>query len=122
MNVLRTLFNRRLRGFRVIEVVACGCLAVLVLSVYMTKASAGREASAIAGINQDIATEQKRLRLLKAELAHLEQPQRLERLSTQYLALAPVPARRETVPDGLTEVARQAGAERSVADASGGAR
>jgi hypothetical protein len=108
MNMLKTLFNRRLRGFRVVEVVACGCLAVLVLSVYLTKASAGREAASIAGINKDIEGEQKRLRLLKAELAHLEQPQRLERLSTQYLALAPVPAKRETVPDGLTEVARHA--------------
>ena len=111
MKLWPALFNRRLRGFRVIEVVACGCLAVLVLSVYLTKAAAGREGSAISGINQDIAEEQKRVRLLKAELAHLEQPERLERLSTQYLALAPVPAKRETVPDGLTEIARQAGAE-----------
>ncbi len=112
MSFLKRLFNRRLRGFRVIEVVACGCLAVLVLSVYLTKASAGREAASIASINQDITSEQKRLRLLRAELAHLEQPQRIERLSSQYLALAPVPAKRETVPDGLTEVARQAGAAR----------
>ena len=109
MTFLNTLFHRRLRGFRVIEVVACACLAVLVLSVYLTKASAGREAASIASINQDILSEQKRLRLLKAELAHLEQPERLERLSTQYLALAPVSAKRETVPDGLTEVARGAG-------------
>jgi hypothetical protein len=111
MSVLKTLFDRRLRGFRVIEIVAFGCLAALVLGVYLTKASAGRESAAIVGINQDIAEEQKKLRVLRAELAHLEQPQRLERLSTQYLAMGPVSAKRETVPDGLTEVAR-GGAER----------
>lgn len=110
MSFFKTLFNRRLRGFRVIEVVACGCLAVLVLGVYLTKASAGREAASIAGINAEISDEQKRVRLLKAELAHLEQPERLERLSSQYLALGPVPAKRETAPDSLTEVARHAGA------------
>lgn len=112
MSLWPALFNRRLRGFRVIEIVACGCLAVLVLSVYLTKAAAGREGSAIATINQEIAVERKRVRLLRAELAHLEQPQRLEQLSTRYLSLGPVSAKRETGPDGLTEVARQAGAER----------
>lgn len=112
MRLWLALFNRRLRGFRVVEIAACACLAVLVLGVYMTKAAAGREGAAIASINQDIDAETKRMRLLRAELAHLEQPERLERLSSQYLALAPVPAKRETVPDGLTEIARQAGAER----------
>ena len=111
MSLVPAIFNRRLRGFRVIEIVACACLAVLVLSVYLTKAAAGREGAAISGVEREIAEERKRMRLLRAELAHLEQPQRLERLSTQYLALAPVPAKRETVPDGLTEIARRTGAE-----------
>jgi hypothetical protein len=111
MSLFPALFNRRLRGFRIVEIVACGCLAIVVLGVYLTKAAAGREGAAIAGINQDIADETKRMRVLRAELAHLEQPERLERLSARYLALGPVSAKRETVPDGLTEVARQAGTE-----------
>jgi hypothetical protein len=106
------LFNRRVRGFRVIEIAACGCLAVLVLGVYLTKAAAGREGAAIVTINREILEEQRHLRLLRAELAHLEQPERLESLSSRYLALAPVAATRETAPDSLTEVARQAGAGR----------
>jgi hypothetical protein len=111
MNLFQRLFNRRIRGFRLVEILACACLAVLVLSVYLTKAAAGREGASIASINKDIADEQRRVRLLRAELAHLEQPERLESLSTRYLALGPVPAKRETVPDGLTEVARQPGTE-----------
>ena len=105
--VATQLFNRRVRGFRLIEILAFACLAVLVLSVYMTKADASREASAIASINRDIAEEEERVRLLKAELAHLEQPGRIEALTTRYLALAPVSAKRETVPDALPEVVRQ---------------
>ncbi len=107
--VFDRLFNRRIRGFRPIEILAGACLAVLVLSVYLTKAAAGREAAAIAQTDHDIADEQRRLRVLKAELAHLEQPERLEVLASQYLSLGPVPAKRETVPEGLSEVARQAG-------------
>ena len=106
MNPLVVLFNRRVRGFRVVHVAAFACLAGLVLSVYMTKASAGREAAAIAATNREIAAEARRVRLLKAEIAHLEQPERLEQLSTRYLALEPIPAKRETLPDGLAEVAR----------------
>ena len=110
MSVFKRMFDRKVRGFRVVELMAAACLAVLVLSVYLTKAAAGREAAAIASANQDITDEQRRLRILKAELAHLEQPERLENLSTRYLALAPVSARRETQADGLSEVARQGGA------------
>lgn len=105
--MLMTLFNRRVRGFRVVHVAAFACLAGLVLSVYLTKASAGREAAAIAATNREIAAESRRVRLLRAEIAHLEQPERLEELSTRYLALGPVPAQRETMPEGLAEVARR---------------
>ncbi len=111
MNLIGALFNRRIRGFRLVEILAGACLVTLVLSVYLTKAAAGRESAAIASIDKDIGDEQRRVRVLKAELAHLEQPERLEALSTQYLALAPVSARRETAPDSLTEVARHSGAE-----------
>lgn len=109
MTLFTALFSRRIRGFRPIEILAAAALAVLVLSVYMTKAAAGREAASIAAADRDIADEQKRLRLLKAELAHLEQPERLQALSTQYLQLGPAPPKREIAPDSLTDVARQSG-------------
>jgi len=112
VRLVTLLFNRRIRGFRVIEILAFACLAVLVLSVYLTKADAGREASAIASIDRDIDAEQRRVRLLRAELAHLEQPERLEDLSTRYLDLGPVSAKRETVPGALPEIAREDGASR----------
>ena len=104
---LANLYNRRVRGFRVVHVAALACLFGLVLSVYLTKTTAGREAATIAFINREIAKEERSLRLLRAELAHLEQPERLEALSSRYLALRPIPAEREALPDGLAEVARR---------------
>jgi len=108
MRALINLYNRRIRGFRVVHVAGVACLAGLVLAVYLTKTSAGREAADIAAINRQIVTEERRLRLLRAELAYLEQPERLDRLSTRYLSLEPIPAQRETAPEGLAELARRA--------------
>jgi len=100
------LFNRRFRGFRVVELAGGALLAALVLGVYFFKAGAGAEGAQIADTTRQIADEQRRVRLLKAELAHLEAPDRLERLSTQYLGLAPVPPKHEADPDTLGDVAR----------------
>ena len=109
MSFLRTLFDRRYRGFRVVDMAALGCLAVLVLGVYAFKAGAGRESAKISDVDAQIADERRHVRLLRAELAHLEQPARLERLSTTYLGLAPVAAAREAPVDSLAELARRAG-------------
>ncbi|HYE45527.1 MAG TPA: hypothetical protein VEA44_07100, partial [Caulobacter sp.] len=42
-----------------------------------------------------IAEQNKRIRLLKAEVAHLEQPERLQRLAKDLLGMAPLAATRE---------------------------
>jgi hypothetical protein len=104
---MRGLFERR-RGFRLVELLAFGCLAAIVLGVYLTKAAAGSEGARIAVVNKQIAEEQRRMRLLRAELAFLEQPRRIERLAANYLALQPISAKRETQPAALPEIAHEA--------------
>ena len=103
---MSTLFQRRIRGFRVVEVATLAVLLVLVLGVYLAKAGAGRERAAIAEVERTIADEQRRMKLLRAEVAFLEQPERIERLSTQFLGLQPVSAARETPPEALADIAR----------------
>lgn len=98
------LFARRLRGFRVVDILALACVAVLATGVYLAKAGAGREAAAIAEVDGHIDAERRRVRLLRAELAHLEQPGRLERLSG-YLGLAPARAEREAPVSALSDLA-----------------
>ncbi|WP_174301034.1 cell division protein [Caulobacter sp. S45] len=105
---LAFLFEKRIRGFRVIEIAAFLCLTALVLVVYFSKAHAGHETAEIGDVDQQIAETQHRVRLLDAELAHLEAPARIEQLSQQYLGLAPIPAKHETPDTGLMEIARQA--------------
>ncbi|MDB5455018.1 MAG: hypothetical protein JWP92_603 [Caulobacter sp.] len=100
------LFERRVRGFRVVEVAGLGLLLALVMSVYLAKAFAGRERADIANIETQIVAEQTRVRLLRAEVAHLENPRRVEQLATSYLALAPIAANRETSEEALIDVAR----------------
>lgn len=108
MNPFAGLYKAKYRGFRVIDLSAFICLTVLVLGVYAFKAHAGGETAKITEANVQIADEQRRIRILNADLAHLEQPARLEQLSGQYLGLAPVAAKHETTPDSLMEIARQA--------------
>ena len=105
---LAFLFEKRIRGFRVIEIAAFLCLTALVLGVYFSKAHEGHETAEIGDVDQQIAETQRRVRLLDAELAHLEAPARIEQLSQQYLGLAPIPAKHETPDTGLMEIARQA--------------
>jgi cell division protein FtsL len=101
-----SIFSRKVRGFRVIEIVATAFLLFLVLAVYLAKAGAGRERAQIAQVEASIDDEQRQMRLLRAEVAHLEQPERIERLSTVYLGLAPIDPKHEAPPEALPEIAQ----------------
>ncbi|HEX7760060.1 MAG TPA: cell division protein [Caulobacteraceae bacterium] len=101
------LFTQRVRGFRVIDLVALIVLLTLALGVYAFKTLAGAESADIADVQGQINMEQKRVRLLHAEIAHLEDPSRIERLSTQYLGFKPVDPKREASIEALPQVASQ---------------
>lgn len=100
------LIERRWRGFRLIDLIAMGVLATLILGVYLAKTIAGGERAEIAQVERQIAKEKARTRLLQAEVSHLEQPARVERLAETYLGLAPVPIKHEATLDALPELAR----------------
>ena len=102
-----SLLDRRIRGFRLVDMVALGALMALILGVYLAKTIAGRERAEIARIERQIDAEKTRIRLLQAEVSHQEQPQRLERLSSAYLGLQPVSLKREVTIDDLAGVARK---------------
>ena len=101
------IFDRRFRGFRVVEIAGLGILLALALIVYMAKTHAGGERADITRIQQQIAGEHERIALLRAEVAELERPERLGALA-HYLGLAPVPASHEIDPDALASVAHAA--------------
>lgn len=111
MTPIAALFERRVRGWRLVNLVGAGALLLVAFAVVLVKAGATEERNRIVRLEKTIALEHKRLRLLRAEVAYLEQPSRVEALSRAHLGLQPVPARHETSPDALIEIAR-AGAGR----------
>lgn len=100
-----SLMARRIRGFRLVDIVALGVLVLLILGVYLAKTIAGGERAEIASTERQIASEKTRIRLLQAEVSHLEQPARIERLSETYLGMGPVSIKHEATPDLLAEIA-----------------
>ncbi len=99
------VFARRFRGFRVIDLLALSVVFILALGSYVFTTLAGAQSADTAGVQSQIDQEQKRIRLLQAELAHLESPGRIERLSTQYLGMAPVDPKHEATPADLARIA-----------------
>ena len=102
------LLQSRFRGFRVIELFAFVCVMALAFGVYLAKTNAGKERAKIAVIERQIAEEQRKLKLLRAEVAHLEQPERLGQLSSQHLGLKPVDGSKEALPETLPDIANPA--------------
>jgi cell division protein FtsL len=103
--MMMRLFDRRYRGFRIVNFAAFAVLLMLAVGVYLAKTSAGREAAAIVKVDREIAGEKAQIRLLRADVAALEQPDRISKLSTNYLGLAPVDAKHEATLDKLPELA-----------------
>jgi hypothetical protein len=104
MSGLFSVMGRSLRGLRLVEAFALLMLLVMVLGNYLAKASAGRERGDITSVESQISDEQRRLRLLDAEVAHLEQPARMERLSA-IAGLGPTGAKHEGTLDQLPQIA-----------------
>jgi hypothetical protein len=102
---LSGVLKQRIRGFRVVDVAALVVCLALALTVYAFKTSAGAERTDISDIETQIHDQSQQVRLLRAEIAHLESPDRLERLAGQYAGQAPVSAKQEVTPDALADVA-----------------
>ena len=117
-----SLLDRRVRGFRLVDLCAAALLVALILGVYLAKTIAGRERAEIASMDRQIDEEKTRIRLLQAEVAHLEEPARLERLSESYLGMAPVSIKHDVSLDGLADIARSAMVTGRLPDAPSAAR
>ena len=89
------VFDRRFRGFRVVNLVGVGLLVTMVLGVYLAKTFAGSERNQIAAVELQIRQEKARIRLLQAEVAHLEQPRRIESLASTGLGMSRVTVKQE---------------------------
>lgn len=101
---LKRLFDWKIRGVRWVEIIGLMLVAAMIFSVYVAKAAAARESSRIGEIERQIADNGQRVRLLRAEVAKLEQPARLEALSRQA-GLGPVDVKRQAAEGSLNSLA-----------------
>ena len=101
---LNRLFAWKIRGIRWVEIIGVLLVAVMVLSVYVAKAAAARESARISDLERQISDNGQRVRLLRAEVARLEQPNRLEALS-RGAGLGPVDVHRQATAENLPNLA-----------------
>jgi hypothetical protein len=104
MNAIAGLYNRRVRGFRVINFAAIIFLVTLMFGLYWAKTRASVDGAAIGKIERQIDGEKRDIRVLEARVAGLEQPEHIGPLSESYLHLAPAKTAQEITPDKLAEV------------------
>ena len=100
-----SLLNRRLVGFRVIELVATLLLTAMVITVYLAKTGAGDKTDDIDRITQQIQDTDIQIHLLNAQVANLERPDRLGRLAAER-NLQPISPRQEIDADALADIAQ----------------
>ncbi|HEY1427029.1 MAG TPA: cell division protein [Caulobacteraceae bacterium] len=101
---LSGILGQRVRGFRVVDIAALVICLALALTVYAFKSSAGDERRDITDVEQQIRDETKSVQLLRAQVAHLEAPDRLERLARTE-GQVPVAAKQEVTAQALPQVA-----------------
>ena len=104
MNAFAGLYNRRIRGFRVINFAAVIFLIALIFGLYWAKTRASVDGAAIGRIESQIGVQKRDIRMLEARVAGLEQPGRIGQLSEDYLHLAPARTVQETTPDKLAQI------------------
>ena len=83
-------------------------LITLAVGGYAFKAIASAQDAKVAALDDQIGQEQKRIRMLKLEVARLGGGPRVEALSRQYLGLAPMDPRRDISPEALPAIAAAA--------------
>ena len=102
-HALNRLFAWKVRGIRWVEIIGVAMVAAMIFSVYLAKAAAARESARIAELEQQIGESGRRVRLLRAQVARLEQPARLEALSRE-VGLGPVDMKRQASEDNLANL------------------
>ncbi len=104
MNVISALFDKRVRGIRLIELIGLTLALAMIFWVCLSKAREGEDIRRMNQLDQQIADEKTAVGGLQVEVAKLERPERLEALATQYLGMKPVSPTHEAGLDNLAEI------------------
>jgi hypothetical protein len=106
MKGLMRLFEQRIRGIRLIELVGLLLVFGLIFWVCVSKAREGEDIRRINELDRQIATEQAAVDTLRIKVAQLERPGRLEQLAVEYLGMKPTDPNHEARLESLGEISR----------------
>lgn len=106
MNGLMRLFEQRIRGIRLIELVGGVLMFGLIFWVCVSKAREGEDIRRMNDLDRQIAEEQTAVNGLKIKVAQLERPGRLEQLAIEYLGMKPTDPNHEARLEALGEISR----------------
>ena len=104
MKAILNLFEQRVRGVRLIELIGLGLALAMIFWVCLSKAREGEDIKHMSQLDQQISDETQTVSALKIKVAQLERPARLEALATAYLGMKPVESTHETRLDSLSEI------------------
>jgi hypothetical protein len=104
LGAVQRLYDWKVRGIRWVEIIGVLLVGAMIFSVYLAKAAAAREGAEIADLERQITENGQRVRLLRAEVARLERPNRLEILS-RGAGLGPVDVHRQATEAALPTLA-----------------
>lgn len=104
MNAFIRLFEQRVRGVRLIELVGISLALAMIFWVCLSKAREGEDIKRMNDLDAQIADQQQQVTDLKVKVAELERPARLEQLAQTYLNMKPVAPTHETKLDDLAEI------------------
>lgn len=100
------IFDQRVRGVRLFELIGLVLVFVMIFWVCLSKAREGDDIRHMNELDQQIADEQAAVDTLKIKVSQLERPARLEALATQYLGMKPVDPAHEADVDSLSQISR----------------
>jgi len=106
MNAIIRLFEQRVRGIRLIELVGLVLALAMIFWVCLSKAREGEDIKHMNDLDQQIAEQQQAVDGLKVKVASLERPARLEALAKAYLGMTPVSPTHEAQLDTLGEISK----------------
>lgn len=106
MKLFTSLFEQRIRGIRLIELIGLVLALAMVLWVCLSKAREGEDVRRINEIKAQIAAEQEVVTKLKIKVAELERPSRLESLAREHLGMKPASSEHEARLDSLGDISR----------------
>lgn len=118
MKAIRSLFEQRIRGIRLVDAVGVGLALAMIFWVLLSKVREGDDIRRMNDLDAQIAEQQQAVDTLKIRVAGLERPARLEALATQYLNMKPVESSHEADLDSIGEISHATSQAVPVAAAS----